>query len=158
MELRRLRELLSLEKRVLVGESGPGVQSPNKLASSSSSRALSFTSPGSRGQGGALFNSISELLQADTAYDSAELPRSAAGRSAWLLFSSQPKPPAEPSSWPGLLPFHPTVGLSNVSLSTSHPMFPAIWDSTAALPQNAARFLPRQPIRRGGLGLFLSPL
>lgn len=62
MELSRLRELLSLEKRGLIGETGPGVpQPPNKLASSSSSvssRALSFTSPGSRGQGGALFNGI----------------------------------------------------------------------------------------------------
>lgn len=62
MELSRLRELLSLEKRGLIGETGPGVpQPPNKLASSNSSvssRALSFTSPGSRGQGGALFNDI----------------------------------------------------------------------------------------------------
>lgn len=115
MELRRLRELLSLENRVLVGESGLGVQSPNKLASSSSSRALSFTSPGSRGQEGALFNGISELLQADAAYGSAELPRSAAGRSARLLFSAQPGPPAGLSFWPGLLPFHPTVGLGNIS-------------------------------------------
>lgn len=59
MELSRLRELLSLEKRGVLGKGGPTVlqppSTPDSSSSSASSRALSLTSPGSRSRRGASF-------------------------------------------------------------------------------------------------------
>lgn len=61
MELSRLRELLSLEKRGFLGQRGAAVPQPPGHGSSSSgvpSRAVSVTSPASRSHRGQLFTSI----------------------------------------------------------------------------------------------------